>query len=127
MGQPAGRVLVVGGNADIASIVEQVLTDEGYAVTVLGDSITETVRATVVDAQPDCVLVGSDVVGPYAASGANVAWMTAQSLTVPVIMISSEQRRAAEFSSVLPKPFDLDELVRAVALAVRQSPFRPRP
>ena len=60
--------------------------------------------------------------------------MSAQMAPVPVIMfsadaqVSSEARRnesersqAAHFSSVLPKPFDLDELVRVVALAVSQS------
>ena len=56
---------------------------------------------------------------------------------VPVIMfgadtqVTSEARRngstrsgAAHFSSVLPKPFNLDELVRVVTLAIGQSPFR---
>jgi hypothetical protein len=56
---------------------------------------------------------------------------------VPVILFSadrqatseaerdeSERSHAASFSSVLPKPFDLDDLVRVVAIAVSQSPFR---
>jgi CheY-like chemotaxis protein len=63
--------------------------------------------------------------------------MTSQDAAVPVIMFSanaqetseaqsneSERSQAAGFSSVLSKPFDVDELVRAVALAVSQSPFR---
>jgi hypothetical protein len=36
----------------------------------------------------------------------------------------SERSKAAHFSSVLSKPFDIDELLRVVALAVNQSPFR---
>ena len=36
----------------------------------------------------------------------------------------SERSRAAHFSSTHPKPVGLDELLRVVALAVSQSPFR---
>ena len=63
--------------------------------------------------------------------------MAARAAAVPVIMFSADRQapakpgatratrsQAAHFSSVLPKPFDLDELVRVVALAVSQSPFR---
>jgi DNA-binding response OmpR family regulator len=137
MQKPAGRVLVVDDDADIADSVEQMLTDEGYAVTILGHPNAEAIHATVVSLRPDCVLLDSDVPGTFGASWANAAWMAAQRQAVPVIMCSADRRatdeasshesvrsQAAHFSSVLPKPFDLDELVRVVALAVSQSPFR---
>lgn len=137
MRELVGRVLVVDDDADIADLVEQVLTEEGYAVTILAGPTVEVIRATVVELQPDCVLLDSDVPGTFGASWANAAWMAAQRQAVPVIMFSADRRatdeatshestrsRAANFSSVLPKPSDLDELVRVVALAVSQSPFR---
>ena len=137
MREPVGRVLVVDDDADIADVVEQTLTDEGYAVTILADPNAEAIRTIVVELRPDCVLLDSDVPGAFGASWANAAWMAAQSQAVPVIMFSADRRatdearadesersHAAHFSSVLPKPFDLDELVRVVALAVSQSPFR---
>jgi DNA-binding response OmpR family regulator len=140
MREPTGRVLIVDDDADIADIVEQVLTDEGYAITILGDPNAEAIQATVVEWQPDCVLLDSDAPGTFGASWANAAWMAAQRQAVPVIMFSADRRatdeatshesarsRAAHFSSVLPKPFDIDELVRLVALAVSQSPFRREP
>ena len=64
--------------------------------------------------------------------------MASQVDAVPVILFSadrqatseaecdeSERSHAAGFSSVLSKPFDLNELVRVVALAVSQSPVSP--
>ena len=60
MREPVGRVLVIDDDADIADIVEQVLTDEGYAVTILADPDAEAIHASVVELQPDCVLLDSD-------------------------------------------------------------------
>jgi DNA-binding response OmpR family regulator len=137
MSQPLGSVLVVDDDADIADIVEQVLTDEGYVVRILGDPNTEAIRAAVVELQPDCVLLDSDVPGAFGASWANAAWITAQEYAVPVIMFTTDVRAVAEaevnesvrsqaagFSSVLSKPFNLDEVLRVVTLAVSHSPFR---
>jgi DNA-binding response OmpR family regulator len=136
---PKGVVLVVDDDAMIADLVTEVLTEEGYAVTILAHPNTEAIHATVTELQPDCVLLDSDVPGSFGVSWASAAWMAAQRHAVPVIMFSadtdataeasshaSERSQAAHFSSVLPKPFDLDELLRAVALAVSQSPFRQR-
>ena len=136
---PKGVVLVVDDDAMIADLVTEVLTEEGYAVTILARPNTEAIHATMTELQPDCVLLDSDVPGSFGVSWASAAWMAAQRHAVPVIMFSadadataeasshaSERSQAAHFSSVLPKPFDLDELLGAVALAVSQSPFRQR-
>ena len=136
---PKGVVLVVDDDAMIAELVTEVLLAEGYAVTILARPNTEAIHAAVTELQPDCVLLDSDVPGSFGVSWASAAWIAAQRQAVPVIMFSadahataeasshaSERSQAAHFSSVLPKPFDLDELLRVVALAVRQSPFRQR-
>ena len=128
MREPVGRVLAADDDADIADLVEELLTDEGYIVTTLRDRDEESVRATVERLRPDCVLLDGDVPGNYGESwGDAAAWMTASPAPVPVIMFSADRRttgeawddesersQAAHFSSVLPKPFDLDELLRAL-------------
>ena len=137
MGKPAGLVLVVDDDADVADVVETALTEEGYAVTVLRDRQAENIQDAVTRLQPDCVLLDGEGAGTFGGSWTEAAWMSAQGQPVPVIMFSadvsasheaqahdSERSQAAGFSSVLSKPFDLDELFRVVALAVSQSPFR---
>lgn len=140
MREPAGRVLVVDDDADIADLVEGFLSDEGYIVTTLHDRDLESVRAAVERLRPDCVLLDGAIPGVFGESWADAAWLAAMPAPVPVILFSADTQvtgearinestrsRAAHFSSVLPKPFDLDELARVVALAVGQSPFRRQP
>jgi two-component system, chemotaxis family, chemotaxis protein CheY len=130
-------VLVVDDDADIANLLEELLTDEGYAVALLRSRSAESVQDAVGRLRPDCVLLDGALPGSYGQSWADAAWMSTQATPVPVIMFSadqgvtveakmnlSERSRAAGFSSVLAKPFELDELLRVVASAVSQSPFR---
>ena len=137
MGKAREMVLVVDDDNDIADLVEAFLTGEGYAVATLRDRNLESVQAAVERRRPDCVLLDGHARGSENTSWTEAAWMASQVDAVPVILFSadrqatseaeqdeSERSHAAGFSSVLPKPFDLDELVRAVALAVSQSPFR---
>ena len=130
-------MLVVDDDADIANLLKDFLTGEGYAVALLCSRPAESVQDAVGRLRPDCVLLDGAVASGYGGSWAEAAWMSAQQPPVPVIMFSAEQGATAEanmnlsersqtagFSSVLSKPFDLDDLLRVVALAVRQSPFR---
>jgi CheY-like chemotaxis protein len=139
MQETRGTVLIVDDNADISEIVGDVLTEEGYAIEILRDRNLESVKAAVERLRPDCVLLDGEIPGSFGASWDEAAWLTALPAPVPVIMFTGEQRatdkarrntstrsEAARFSSILLKPFDLDELVRAVALAVSQSPKRRR-
>jgi len=45
MGEVGRRVLIVDDDSDIANIVEEVLSDDGYAVTILRDSRIEAIQA----------------------------------------------------------------------------------
>jgi two-component system, chemotaxis family, chemotaxis protein CheY len=138
--QASPVVLVVDDDADIANLLEDLLTGEGYAVALLRDRRVESVQTTVERLRPDCVLLDGAIPGVFGESWADAAWMAAMPAPVPVIMFSADTQvtsearsnestrsRAAHFSSVLPKPFDLDELLSVVALAVSQSPFRAMP
>ena len=133
----AAVVLVVEDDPEIGNLLEEFLTDEGYSVMVLRSRGVESVQDTVGRLRPDCVLLDGDARGGYGRSWADAAAMTATAPPVPVIMFSAEQgataeatmnlsdrSRAAGFSSVLPKPFELDDLLRAITAAVNQSPFR---
>jgi len=137
MGEARETVLVVDDDNDIADLVDEFLTSEGYGVTTLRGRNVESVQAAVERLRPDCVLLDGYVQGGENMSWTEAAWMASQVDAVPVILFSadrqatseaegdeSERSHAAGFSSVLSKPFDLDELVRVVALAVSQSPFR---
>jgi DNA-binding response OmpR family regulator len=133
----AGHVLVIEDDADIAEIVLDALTVERYSVTILHDRRVESIHDAIGRLRPDCVLLDGENPGGFGASWAEAAWMSAQGERVPVIMFSadapasreaqanvSERSQAAGFSSVLSKPFDIDELMRVVEIAVSQSPFR---
>jgi CheY-like chemotaxis protein len=132
-----GLVLLVEDDADIAELVDELLTSEGYAVEQLRDRKIGSVQAAVARLRPDCVLLDGDVPGSYGTSWDEAAWMTAQDAAVPVIMFSadagatreaqmngSERSLAAGFAMVVSKPFDIDDLLRAIGVAAACSPFR---
>jgi CheY-like chemotaxis protein len=133
----AGRILVVEDDAGIVDLVREILEDEGYELATLRDRRLESVRAAVERLRPDCVLLDGVGRGAFGTSWADAAWMTGLPGPVPVVMFSgdreatdeaheneSERSRAAGFSAVVSKPFDLDELVGIVKRAVGESPFR---
>jgi CheY-like chemotaxis protein len=137
MSGSAGRILVVDDDADIAALVGEVLEDEGYELATVRDRRLESVRAAVERLRPDCVLLDGVGRGAFGTSWADAAWMTGLPGPVPVVMFSADREatdeanknesarsRAAGFSAVVSKPFDLDEFVGIVKRAVGASPFR---
>ena len=139
MEQAERRVLIVDDDADIASLVEELLSEDGYAVTILRDAQIEAIQAAVARVQPDCMLLDGGVGSGYEESWESAALMAARLPALPVIMFTahasavtealentSERSQAGAFVAVLPKPFELTELLRMVELAVGQS-NRPDP
>jgi CheY-like chemotaxis protein len=114
-----------------------VLTDEGYRVSHLHDVTPDRVIAMVGMLEPDCVLLDGQSPLGFGSSWELAAALAVRGRPVPVVMFTahsgarqeakqdeSERSRAARFSGILGKPFDLDELLRVVARAARQSiPF----
>ena len=128
---PIGTVLVVENDREIGELVEYVLDQEGFAVSLLNGAGPEPLRAAVDRIEPDCILLDGESPFGYGASWADAAWMTTRDRAVPVIMFTghaaavreaeentSVRSRGAGFTGVLPKPFDLDRLVATVAGAV---------
>lgn len=138
----AGNVLIVDNDSDIAEVVRAVLTDEGYRVSVLADVTPDKIAAEVGRLEPDCVLLDgtSELIG-YGDSWASAARLTMRGRRVPVVMFTANSRdlneardndttrsRDAGFAGVVPKPFDLDDLLIAVAKATDASiPFDGSP
>jgi CheY-like chemotaxis protein len=129
------KVLIVDDDSDVAHLVEEVLSEDGYAVTILSDSRIDAIQDVVAQLEPDCMLLDGGVGSGYGASWESAALMAARHPAVPVIMFTahaeasaealentSERSQAAGFAAVLPKPFNLTELLRAVEVAVGESP-----
>lgn len=132
----AAKVLIVDNDRDISELLRALLTDEGYDVSSLFEHARGDVPAAVGRIEPDCVILDgeSGAGGDYGVSWAEAAALQARGRKVPVIMFTahapasdeaavgqSPRARAANFTAVLRKPFDLDELVDAVAKATGES------
>jgi len=131
----SGSVVVVDNDRDIADLVRAVLTDEGYTVEVVGEVSSDAIAAAVGRLEPDAVLLDgeSHVIG-YGSSWSEAAHLTSRERQVPVIMFTahspdmregkdgtSPRSAAAAFAAFLPKPFEVDDLLTAVAKAVGRS------
>lgn len=134
------RVLVVDDDRDVAVVVEDLLTDAGYEVVILDVGTDAAVQAEVERLEPDCVLLDGYSAHSYGDAWGGAAWLTARPRPVPVIMFSahlassreaqantSERSQEAGFAAVLPKPFETDALLAAVATAVRRTQVPPAP
>ena len=130
---------MVDDDRDSAEIMQAVLTDEGYAATMLYLSDEKSVREAVARLEPDCVLLDSSPRDPtgYGESWGTAAWIAARERNVPVIMMtghraaadealeaSTKRARAADFAAVVRKPYDLDEFLDALGKAVQRGVAR---
>ena len=124
-------VLVVDDDRDIGDLVVAVLTDAGYAVSLLAQVEPELVAAAAGQLEPDCILLDSTSPTGYGASWAIAEHLAVRGRPVPVVMFTahahdvreaaahtSVRSQAARFAGILPKPFDLEDLLAVVARAV---------
>jgi CheY-like chemotaxis protein len=126
------RVLVVDNDRDIADVVSTILLEAGYRVEVLNAVDSALLRVRVFDFAPDCVLLDGQGPGVYGESWENAAWLHTVAPHIATIMFTADQpaadearscnsprSREAQFTVVLSKPFDLDELTDAVENAIK--------
>ncbi len=124
-------MLLIDDDPVVADLVQTLLTDEGYAVSVLTTLTSDTIRTAVGCLEPDCLLLDSRSPTDYGDSWGDAAWARARERAVPVIMFTaslaaiqeaqaaeSARSREAGLFAVVGKPFDLDELLAAVEGAV---------
>lgn len=126
------RVLCVDDDPDIGETVEAILGDEGYDVTCLFEITDVALRRAIIEVKPDCVLLDSTSRTDYGPSWEAADWINDLAPSVPVVMFSAhredsrearanltERSQDAGFAAVILKPFSIDQLVEAVATAVR--------
>ena len=114
---PAQHILLVEDDADLLSLLAEVLEDEGYRVTAA--SRRENARAALRKGDVDLLIADSVLRG---GNGDDVA-KAAGRRGLPIIMMSGEPERIARLSGgplpFLPKPFRAAALLRLVRQLLR--------
>ncbi len=123
-------VLCVDDDRDVSDVVRAILEDEGYAVSLLHELDDDALLRTVGRVEPDVVLLDSASVVDYGGSWELAAGIRRRRRPVSVVMFTahvgdadeaeagtSERAAAANFAAIVRKPFELDQLVTAVATA----------
>lgn len=119
------RVLVVDDDPDLAAICALILESEGFETTVANNGVEayDKLTATHIDA----ILL--DVMMPV-MDGLTVCRLVKsdpRTRQLPVIVMSAserlrEQARVAHADAIIPKPFNIDDLVSAVSSLVEGAP-----
>ena len=128
------RILVVDSDDDVTELVSAMLTDEGYEVATLTTADHDSIAAEVGRFEPDCILLDGTGPGDFGASWDVAAYLADRSRSVPTVMFTanahavreaqrgdSDRAQAAGFAAIIGKPFALDELLEAVAMAAGRS------
>ena len=118
-----GRVLIVEDDVPLSTVVEDALTDEGYAVVGTARSAEEAISMAV-DHAPDLVLM--DVKLLDNSDGIAAAGQILERTGIRCLMATGQidaktKERAAVVQPLgwLPKPYGNEEMVQAVADAMR--------
>ena len=120
-----GRVLVVDDDVSLRQSVAQVLEDEGYTVDHAPDGLSA--LSQVEQNRPDLILL--DVLMPNMNGRQVLERLRGDRNTadIPILVmtavsgIETNQTMALGASDIVEKPFDLDELLNKVALALYRS------
>jgi two-component system, NtrC family, nitrogen regulation response regulator GlnG len=120
----SARVLLVEDDRSIATVITEALREEGHDVT----TCTEMARRDALLARERYDVMLTDVMLADGDGLASMDAVRARAPGMPVIVLSAQNTldtavRASESEAFeyFPKPFDLEELVRAVGQAVAQS------
>lgn len=111
------NILIIEDDADILSTVESVLSYNNFAVTGLSHThdIIESIKAH----KPDLVLTDYMLPGMNGGKICQMIKSTQETKHIPVILMSAYHRQAISLANFnydvyLPKPFDIDKLVKAI-------------
>ena len=123
----AGRIVVVDDTPELLELIEALLTDEGYAVTLCQEGARA--RDVVAREQPDLVMLDLRMAGVSEWEVLDALKANDATAAIPVIVCSgavdelqvAEPRLRAMGCDVLVKPFDIDDLLGLVERAVRRN------
>ncbi len=124
-GTRAGRLLLVEDDPVVGAVLADALLDMGFAVqraTTADEALSLLAGGAALD------LMLTDVVMPGKLTGVDLALeATRQRPGLPVVLMTgySEQVAAGTPFTVLPKPFQMDDLVAALDRALGRNPIRP--
>jgi two-component system NtrC family sensor kinase len=115
----AGTVLLVEDNAEVAEVARAYFADLGYDVKAAANAQA---GLDLIEADGGIDLVFSDILMPGAMSGLDLASVVRQRFPAIVVLLtsgysSSAQEAVRQGFAVLPKPYDLATLQRALAAA----------
>lgn len=110
------NIAVIEDDRDILDLIEYILTDEGYAIK-LYDHIAPIDQ--IIDQQPALILLDNRLANGFGASLCLALKSNEKTRHIPVIIVSASteiKQIAVECraDAFLPKPFDLDDLVKLV-------------
>jgi DNA-binding response OmpR family regulator len=124
VGVREGRVLVVDDEPMVRETLGQVLKDEGYVVDLAVDGESALVRVHA--ARPDAILLDLMMPGMNGRQFLQALRAEPAYANVPVMLMTAVHGLGVNFASlgaseVVEKPFDIDDLLNKVALAVYRS------
>ena len=127
------RIMVVNDTQEILDLFEELLTDEGYEVVLYSYNVQD--MAEVEHTKPDLIildlLIGGEETGWQMLQKLRMKRSTAR---IPVIVCTAAARSVQEMEGYLKsknvglvlKPFDIDELLAAVKVALKPRSGTPR-
>jgi DNA-binding response OmpR family regulator len=122
----AVRILVINDTQEILELFDDLLSEEGYEVVLYSQAIQDTTEIERI--KPDLIIVD------YIFGGERTGWQMVQKLRmrrstakIPLIICTAAIREVREIEgflrmkaiSLVPKPFDIDDLIEAVRTALR--------
>ncbi len=123
----AKHILVVNDTQEILELFEDILTDEGYEVTLYSFAIRELEQVR--KAKPDLIILD------YLMNGEDAGWQTLQKLkmttdlsNIPIVVCTAASQRIKEMEghlkemgvTVVLKPFNIEQLTDAVSTMLGQ-------